>query len=199
MRIAGQRRHSTTTPHSFLFPKRSPVRARSDALPGLHTAPGSRLLGTLSGGPGPFSGSQTFGASDHRACAGLKPRIGPPPCSPTAFPVVTRGEGLGCGPHNFRARKGNRRLQAAPAKTQQGLRRTQSLTRQRPSESSSPAAQPWCGPGPPGDQDVGLGEPSLGIAVPLGGPGAQPSAALFRVSGQAPLRGTTPGIQGRPA
>ncbi|XP_070655952.1 collagen alpha-1(I) chain-like [Bos indicus] len=162
--------------------KRSPIRACSDDLPGLHTAPGSRLLGTLSGGPGPFSGSQTFGASDHRACAGLKPRIGPPPCSPTAFPVVSRGEGLGCGPHNFRARKGNRRLQAAPAKTQQGLRRTQSLTRQRPSESSSPAAQPWCGPGPPGVQDVGLGEPSLGIAVPLGGSGAQPSAALFRVS-----------------
>ena len=103
-----------------------------------------------------------------------------------------------CGPHNFRARKGNRRLQAAPAKTQQGLRRTQSLTRQRPSESSSPAAQPWCGPGPPGDQDAGLGEPSLGIAVPLGGSGAQPSAALFRVSGQAPLRGKTPRIQGRP-
>lgn len=77
--------------------------------------------------------------------------------------------------------------------TQHGFRRTQSLIRQRPSESSSPAAQPWCGPGPPGDQDVGLGEPSLGIAVPLGGPGAQPSAALFRVSGHAPLRGRRPG------
>lgn len=73
------------------------------------------------------------------------------------------------------------------------------MTRRRPSESSSPAAQPQCKHGPPGDQDVWLGDPSLGIAVPLGGPGAQPSAALFRVSGQAPLQGTMPGIQGRPS
>ena len=73
------------------------------------------------------------------------------------------------------------------------------MTRRRPSESSSPAAQPQCKHGPPGDQDVWLGDPSLGIAVPLGGPGAQPKDALFCMSVQAPLRGRTPGIQGRPA
>ena len=43
------------------------------------------------------------------------------------------------------------------------------------------------------------GDPSPGIAVPRGGPAAQPSDALFRASGQAPLRGWTPGIQGWPA
>ena len=50
-----------------------------------------------------------LGASDHRARAGLEPRIGRPPCSPAAFPVVTRGEGPVCVPHKCRARKVNRR------------------------------------------------------------------------------------------
>ena len=46
---------------------------------------------------------------------------------------------------------------------------------------------------------MGPGDPSTGISVPRGGPGAQPSDALFRASGQAPLRVRTPGIHGWPA
>ena len=96
-RIAGRRKQSTTTPQSlppsspqvaFLSPQRSPVRACSVALLGLQTAPGSRLLATLTARPRPLC-LNLLGASDHRARAGLEPRIGRPPCSPAAFPVVT--------------------------------------------------------------------------------------------------------------
>ena len=56
----------------------------------------------MSPGPSPNGPgrSQTFGASERRAQAGLEPRIGRPPCSPATFPIVTPGEGTRvCGVH----------------------------------------------------------------------------------------------------
>ena len=53
-------------------------------------------------GPSPdgHGRSQTFGASDRRAQAGLETRNGRPPCSPATFPVVTPCEGTRvCGVH----------------------------------------------------------------------------------------------------
>ena len=50
-----------------------------------------RFHRTLTGQPRTLS--QTFGASDRRAQAGLEPRIGRRPCSPAAFPVVNPVEG----------------------------------------------------------------------------------------------------------
>ena len=137
-----------------------------------------------------------FSASDHRARAGLKRRIGRPPCSPAAFPVVTRGEEPVCGPHNRRARKGNRDYRRSPRRRSPASD-DRLVTRERPSRSSSTAAWRLCGPGHPCGEDVGPGDASPGMAVPRGGPGAQPSTALFRASGQAPLRGKTAG--GNPA
>ena len=61
------------------------------------------------------------------------------------------------------------------------------MTRQRPSGSSSPAARPWCGPGPPGGKDVAPGDPSSGRA----GRAAQ-SSLVPRVR-----PGPTPGLDAR--
>lgn len=63
--------------------------------------------GSLSVRPRPLFGSQTlFGASDHRGRAGLEPRVGRPPCSPTGrdpcvvhtTPEPARTAETTCGP-----------------------------------------------------------------------------------------------------
>ena len=81
-----------------------------------------------------------------------------------------------CGPHKRRALKVNRK----------NYRRSRE-------DAARPRTIAELG------EDVGPGDPSTGISVPRGGPGAQPSDALLSVSGQAPLRVRTPGIRGWPA
>ena len=125
----------------------------------MKTAPG-RLASpcTLTGRLRPLSVSHLFGPSDHRARAELEPRVGLPPCSPASFPVVTRGEGPVCGPHKRRALKVNRR----------NYRRSRE-------DAARPRTIAELG------EDVGPGDPSTGISVLRGGPGAQPSDAFPRV------------------
>ena len=73
-----------------------------------------------------------FGASDHRSRAGLEPRVGRPPCSPT-------GEGPVCGSHNPRTRKNSRNYMRSPRRRKPAHERSQSMvTRQRPSRSGLP-------------------------------------------------------------
>ena len=103
----------------------------------------------MSPGPSPNGPgrSQTFGASERRAQAGLEPRIGRPPCSPATFPVVTPGEGTRvCGVHT----------------NAEAARRTEGTT--GCDDAARPAAdrRAW-------RNDSGR----RGAAIPLPGPGAE--------------------------
>ena len=151
------RRHSITTPHSFppSAPQvafLAPASSLSRVLRGsfeTKDAPGSRLPKTLTGRPRTLSVSQTVGASDRRAQAGLEPRIGRPPCSPATFPDVTLGEGARvCGSTQPPRPQGEQKgPQAIPTKTQPSLQTITELGETTVAVVEQlPRFRPWCGP-----------------------------------------------------
>lgn len=92
-----------------------------------------------------------FGASHHRARAGLEPRIGRPPCSPASGdPCVVHTNNEPATAETT----GGPRKDAARARTDAGLGDTTASVREQP-----PAARPWA----PKRRGRGAGRSELGV------------------------------------